>query len=378
MLTLTNAKNNMDISDSGIFSKDRFLYQLNTNRTNYFTSAFTVRIYYHIAFWIMLFLLTAVSQGYLTGALKYNIICFGIRLPFIAAVVYFNLYLLLPLFYYKGKLIFYVTLFILSALFTNAFNLFIFGILMKSGILPTALKADSQFTAFSFIGKEIFMITVMVLTTGIKLSKDYFLQRQKAEEMEREQLTTELSFLKSQLQPHFFFNTLNNLYALTLKKSDLAPEVVLKLSDFMSYVLYETDQEKTSLKKEISYIQNFIDLESLRFGVSPKVIFEINAQSEDIYLPPLLLLPFIENSFKHSPKSATANIEITIQLQICKNVLDLTVINPSSEVFNQTKKGGIGLRNVKRRLDLTYGQSYTLFQERKNNQFITKLHIQLS
>lgn len=360
-------------------NKKSMTYQQNVNRLNFITNAFTVRVYYHIAFWLMLFLLSAVSQGYLTGTLEYNMICFGIRLPFIVGVVYFNLYYLLPKFYYKGRLTIYLTILLLSALFSNTINLLFFGLIMKWELIPIALKADSQFTAFSFIGKEIFMITVIVLTTGIKLSKDYFLQQQKAEQVEKEQLTTELSLLKSQLQPHFFFNTLNNLYALTLKKSELAPEVVLKLSDFMSYVLYETDQEMTSLKKEIKYIQNFIDLESLRFGVSPKVNFEIDTISEDVFLPPLLLLPFIENCFKHSPKSAQTNIEITIKLSVSENKVNLFVINPcKEEIFNQNKKGGIGLRNVIRRLDLLYGQSYTLFQKRENNQYTTKLQILLS
>lgn len=368
----------MAISDSGIFSKDSVLYPLNVSSFTCFTNPFTIRIFYHLSFWFLLFLLTAVSQGYLTGSLKYNIICFGLRVPFIAAVVYFNLYFLLPKFYYKGRLALYVIIVLLAALLTNAVNLFLFGLLMKWSLIPPSLKADSQFTAFSFIGKEIFMITVIVLTTGIKLSKDYFLQMRKAEQIEKEQLTTELSLLKSQLQPHFFFNTLNNLYALTLKKSDLAPEVVLKLSDFMSYVLYETDLEKTSLKKEILYIQNFIDLETLRFGVKPKVVFEINDFSEDVFLPPLLLLPFIENSFKHSPKTAASNIEIKINLFVTDTVLDLMVVNPYSEIFDQKKKGGIGLRNVIRRLDLTYGKAYKLSQKSENNQFITNLKILLS
>lgn len=368
----------MDISDSNLLSKKGVSFQLNEHPFYCFANPLSIRIYYHIAFWLVLFLLSAVSQGYLTGHLEYNIICFGLRLPFIAGVVYFNLYYLLPVFYYKGKLILYITVLLATALLANALNLYIFGLLWKWSLIPIALKADAQFTAFSYIGKEVFMITVVILSTGIKLSKDYFLQKQKAEQVENEQLKTELSLLKSQLQPHFFFNTLNNLYALTLKKSDLAPEVVLKLSDFMSYVLYETDLEKTSLKKEINYIQNFIDLESLRFGVSPKVVFEINNFTEDIYLPPLLLLPFIENSFKHSPKSATSGIEIFIRLEVSQNKIELTVINPCSAVLNPEQKGGIGLRNVMRRLDLTYGQSYTLLQERKDNKFITQLQILVS
>ncbi|MDN5288511.1 MAG: hypothetical protein JWR38_4785 [Mucilaginibacter sp.] len=366
----------MKVTTANFYSFYKYPVQDQGGRLNSFRNAFTTRISYHIAFWVMLFLLNAVSEGYLTGALGNNIICFGVRLPFLLAVVYFNLYVLLPAYYYKGKLTPYLGWLLLCALGVNAINLLFFGVLMKAGILPLALKAESQFTAFSFIGKEFFMITVVGLSTGIKLSKDHFLQRQKAEMMEKEQLATELSLLKSQLQPHFFFNTLNNLYALTLKKSDLAPEVVLKLSDFMGYVLYETDQEKTSLMKEISYIQSYIDLESLRFGVRPEVIFEISGKCENIHLPPLLLLPFIENSFKHSLSSAAPEVKILIELKVYSDKLSLVVVNPCAEPIPTAKKG-IGLRNVKRRLDLIYDQSYQLFQERAHNQFTTKLEIQL-
>ena len=366
----------MNIATAYDYLSSKGPVQAQTVPVNRWRKALTSRIFYHVAFWVMLFLLNAVSQGYQSGAPLNTIICFGIQLPFLLLVVYVNLYVLLPTYYYNGKMTPYLGSLLLCSMGINALNLLFFGMIMKLGLLPIALKPESQFTAFSFISKGFFMITVVGLSTGIKLSKDHFLQKQKAGLLEKEKLATELSLLKSQLQPHFFFNTLNNLYALTLKKSDLAPEVVLKLSDFMGYVLYETDQEKTSLIKEISYIQSYIDLETLRFGVKPEVIFEISGNCEQIMLPPLLLLPFIENSFKHSLNSGAMEVKIHIDLRVTATKLNMTVVNPSAEPAPNTKKG-IGLRNVKRRLDLIYDRSYQLLQERTSNQFTTHLEIPL-
>ncbi|WP_082116318.1 sensor histidine kinase [Hymenobacter terrenus] len=335
------------------------------------------RLAQHIIFWSLLFLVNAVSIGYFAGALLENVLCFGIRLPFILAVCYLNLSVLLPAYYYKGHVLDYVALVVASALLLNALNLFVFQDLMRTGWLPVSLTRDAEFTAFNFVYKGFLMMTLVGLTSGIKLSKDHFVQKQKAESIEKEHLATELALLKSQIQPHFFFNTLNNLYALTLKKSDLAPEVVLKLSKLMSYVLYETDQERTSLPKELAYIQSYIDLESLRFSRPLTVDFTVSGNPEHVQLPPLLLLPFIENSFKHSIKSSGSAVHISIHVTLTEDRLCLLVSNPCTDHAASSSKG-IGLRNVKRRLDLLYEQAYTLRQERAHQQFTTQLDLLLT
>lgn len=332
------------------------------------------RFLYHFVFWATLFLFNAISLGYVSGFFYENILCFGLRFPFIIVVSYINMYYLLPEFYYKYKIVNYLVLIALSILVFNTANMGVFYYLFKNGSLPAQLAKESQFNEFNFGYKAFFMMSIVVFTCGIKLSKNHFLQQQKADLIDKERLATELTMLKSQIQPHFFFNTLNNLYALTLKKSDLAPEVVLKLSDFMSYVLYETDQERTLLTKEINYIKSYMDLESLRFGKQPVVTFEISGKCGQIFIPPLLLLPFIENSFKHSLSTGAQNIEISINLVVARNLISLVVTNPCMDP-QPNKKGGIGLRNVRRRLDLIYDKSYRLVQTRLDNKFTTKLEI---
>ncbi|WP_052732776.1 sensor histidine kinase [Hymenobacter terrenus] len=334
------------------------------------------RITSHLILWTLLYVINAISIGYLSGALHENIACFTLRVPFIIAACYLNLYFLLPNYYYKRRLLSYLSVVFLTAMVFNVLNLLLFITLLLNKWIPVNFEPSARVTAASFVYKGFFMMAMIGLTSGIKLSKDHFVQKQKAEAIEKEKLATELSLLKSQIQPHFFFNTLNNLYALTIKKSDLAPEVVLKLSELMSYVLYETEHERTSLLKEIAYIKSYIDLESLRFGRQLDVDFEINGDCDQVMLPPLLLLPFIENSFKHSMQSIGPMVRIAISLTLTGNGLSLLVANPCGETPPNTK--GIGLRNVRRRLELIYDTNYSLTQERTHNRFTTHLYLVLS
>src|SRR5262249_8589975 len=146
--------------------------------------------------------------------------------------------------------------------------------------------------------------------------KDSLLHRQWVKEKEKQYLETELNLLKSQIQPHFFFNTLNNLYSLTLKKSDLAPEIVLKLSALMSYMLYESNASLVPLTKEVSYLENYIDVEKLRFGQRLSVEFEKKGNMDQVNIPPMILILFVENSFKHGVKHNINKISITISLEV--------------------------------------------------------------
>lgn len=328
----------------------------------------------HITFWLLLFLFNTVTLGYLDGTTYENVICFLLRIPFILVASYINLYFLLPRFYYKNRLFTYIISLLVLIIIVNSINMIFLDELLTINMLPVTMGRKMNFTLLKFGYTAFYMMTMIGLTSGIKLSKDHYIQKQKAEMMEKERLTSELSMLKSQMQPHFFFNTLNNLYALTLKKSDLAPEVVLKLSELMSYLLYDTDNDTTSLIKEISYIKNYIDLESLRFEQPPEVNFEIIGNCDQVCLPPVLLLPFIENSFKHSVKSLVRPIRICIQLHISAENFKLKVTNPYAEPVSG-QKGGIGLRNVKRRLDLIYGDSYMLSQNHDYHIFKTELEI---
>jgi LytS/YehU family sensor histidine kinase len=201
---------------------------------------------------------------------------------------------------------------------------------------------------------------VLAFATSIKLTVDWVFEKRKAEQLVKLQLKTELNYLKTQIQPHFFFNTLNNLYALTLEKSNVAPSVVLKLSDIMQYVLYDVQESQIRLYDEISYIQNYIDLERLRFGERIHSNTDIKGSIDDVKVPPLLFLPFIENCFKHGAKE-NEKVQVNISFEILNNrTLFFTVENNFSTLVKVKNRPGIGIQNVKRRLELLFKSNFQL------------------
>jgi LytS/YehU family sensor histidine kinase len=173
---------------------------------------------------------------------------------------------------------------------------------------------------------------------------------------------------------------LNNLYSLTIDKSDKAPNLILKLSDLMKYFLYETGKEFQILENEISHIKDYIEIEKLRYDENLKVSFNIIGKTKNTIIKPLILIPLVENAFKHGARNSTKNSYITIQLESTKNSLNFKVENSFE---NSTKKikeqiGGIGLTNLKKRLELNYGpDDYSLDTIKKKNKYIAQLKLKL-
>jgi LytS/YehU family sensor histidine kinase len=241
---------------------------------------------------------------------------------------------------------------------------------------------ESDYTFYNVTVQMVREMYLVGFTAAIKFTKDWIQNQRRLafvseqmKEKEKQYLEAELNFLKSQIQPHFFFNTLNNLYSLTLKKSDHAPEVVLKLSDLMSYMLYESNPSKVSLNKEINYLQNYLDLEKLRFGKRLNVLFEMEGQIADKCIPPLILILFLENSFKHGAMNIAAKIDIEISLKVKDEFLFFQVKNPVADHDAVPGNMCIGLKNVRRRLDLLYGDTYKLETAEKDHKYIVSLKI---
>jgi hypothetical protein len=302
-------------------------------------------------------------------------------------LVYVNLYLLVPLFLLKRKFIFYFAALLLSLSAESTLNIYLHHLYGLGG--SPIFAATGDFNGRNFASQLLNGIYLLGLTTALKFLKDWMLQQKKLQEKERQQIALELNFLKSQVHPHFFFNTLNNLYSLTLQKSDLAPEVVLKLSNLMSYMLYESGAALVPLDKEIANLENYIALERLRFGNRLSLEFSHSPLPPDpIRIPPLILLTFVENSFKHGIGQSIGDGHISIALKIQQQQLLFTIDNsmetrsttanrypaghpsahptghhstPADPLTSPTgPTNGIGLKNVIRRLDLLYGPRYRL------------------
>lgn len=223
--------------------------------------------------------------------------------------------------------------------------------------------------------------TVVVVLLGFLIgtvmceTREWYIQDRKRKEMEKEKLLSELSFLKSQVNPHFLFNSLNGIYALAIKKSDKTPEALLQLSDLLRHMLYDADQRLVSLKKEVDYLKNYIQLQKLRLQEDAQISFEVEGDLSKKMIEPMLFIPFVENAFKHGVDSEGADIKI--KLNVKKNHLEFEVVNRISEAKSKDASSGIGLSNVKKRLDLHYGNDYVLNYGESQGFFKVDLHLNL-
>lgn len=205
---------------------------------------------------------------------------------------------------------------------------------------------------------------------------DYQKNQQTQREKENERLKSELSFLRSQISPHFMFNLMNSLVSLNRKKSNLVEPVLLKMSDLLRYMLYEKDDKQISLENEVKYLENYIDLQKIRFADYVEIEFLVHQPLLSKNIEPMLLIPFVENAFKHGVGMVEKPI-IKIELQTTPSHLSFRVTNKFSADKQEVKDGasGIGLANVKRRLELLYLDQYVLNVEEKDNLYTTDLKL---
>ncbi len=226
------------------------------------------------------------------------------------------------------------------------------------------------------------MMTLMILgiSTSVTLIQKWQADKQLRESLEKEKIGSELSFLKAQINPHFFFNTLNNIYALTHVDVENSRRALHKLSRMMRYLLYDTQAGITPLSKEVSFIADYIELMKLRLNDTTKVTFEGPLLNHDINIAPMLFLPYIENAFKHGVSSVEPSV-IAIELSLEDKFLEMKV---SNTIFNENtgiadNYGGIGLSNTKRRLDLLYPGKHTFSagKAENSNEFIVHLTLTL-
>jgi len=286
-------------------------------------------------------------------------------------------YVLIPKFFYPKKyLLFFLAL---------MGSIILFGII-EEGVVEKILSPDERGTnevtwqSIYFFFQEI-AIPLFALMT-VKFMFDNFKQQKKLEQIEKDNLTNELKFLKSQIQPHILFNSLNNLYEFTLSKSDKAPDLVLKLANVLRYVLYETSSEKVKLSKEFKFLKDYIDLQRMQFEGRGVLEFDEshNNNLEELEIAPFLLIPFIENSVKHSLGTKEKNVMVNIFLEVKEKNIKLLVSNnyeKSNIKSEDLTTKGIGLKNVKKRLDLLYPNQYELSIQESNTFYSVQLELGL-
>lgn len=279
------------------------------------------------------------------------------------ALFYFNYYYAIPRLYFKKKY---------SSLALSALLFLLFFFILNYLLLVTHVHTENE-NQQNAIGTSLslFMfIVVYAASFGLSLYKHWL-------QIKDQVVETELSFLKAQISPHFLFNTLNSIYSLALTKSDSAPEAIVKLSGLMRYSISESGQDKVSLQQEINYITNYIDLQKLRLTHKIKISYTVDGHIEGKIIAPFLLIPFIENAFKHGVNSEE-NSDIKIKIVITSYNILLEVVNNKVYLrYNEEKGTNIGIATTRKRLELLYPGNHSLNIENNNHEFKVSLKITL-
>ncbi|SHI86349.1 sensor histidine kinase [Aquimarina spongiae] len=345
---------------------------------------------YHLVFWMVYhFAWWSISVGDPVQAID-NILFspyttkFVFYVVFQALAVYFNLYYLIPKYLITGRYKIYLFALFLTIMITASF--IVSGYYLTPAI--TGLPFEELFKKPTSAYWDLFKsnalsstIASMTLAMSIKLGKNWIETRKREQELEKEKIETELKFLRSQFNPHFLFNTINSIFVLIHKNPDKASDSLAKFSDLLRYQLYECNASKISVEQELNYLNNFIELGSLRLDNSVRCDFNLpQATNDQLDIAPFILMPFIENAFKHVSQTHLQDNWISIHITINGSSLYMEVSNSVAQVHNNTdviKSNGIGLVNVKRRLALIYPDLHVLEISKELDKYKLRLQIQL-
>lgn len=311
----------------------------------------------HLLFWMLIlglwFLLR--YEDYSTPAVAFRITV--IKVVDLALMVYVTNYILIPQLLYKRKYILFGVIFICMIVSSSLLKMNIIGRITNNALLLN-LSGNLKDRIYDNIIPHIFLV---IAGAAIKFMFDQInLQKQMAE-MAKEKAEAELSFLKSQINPHFLFNSLNSVYFSIDKNNENAREILHKFSDILRYQLYETNGDKIPIEKELSYLKDYVDLQKLRKDENYSVVFNCSSDVKEFSIEPLLLIPFVENAFKHiSNRSGQLNY-IKLDMTRINGTFKFNIENSKENgILKNTQNGGIGLMNVKRRLELLYPGKYDL------------------
>jgi sensor histidine kinase YesM len=335
----------------------------------------TVRIAIHILFWLCAWFFFFFYYKRYSEINVYTFVASLINLFSAIATVYTFNYYLIPKLLLKNKrkkfiafafaaivMFFYVQLLL---------TLFLVVKLLQDGhrLFPEMIDVMMLFLNMFF---------VVFAAIAIKFYKRWNEKDYREQQVRKEKVEAELQMLKAQINPHFLFNTLNSIYVLAMKKSEQTANVVMKLSDILDYLLYKIDAPKIAVANEIQIIETYIELERIRFSDRVHINFTSCFKSKDIQIPPMLIIPFVENAFKHGVAKSMKKSWVKIAINETVHSLDIEISNSKSQNTANYKTGGIGLVNVKKRLDLLFGDRYKIHIFENNKRFDVFLSIPIN
>lgn len=308
-------------------------------------------------FWLCYVLFFGLFYGKYGHDYKLHLLETSFMLPFVMFASYTTIYAVLP-YYLRTKNI-ALTVVVLIVLL---FSVTLFERIFIRWLNHLPITSDSMFgVTFLYLFLETNFMVGMAF--AIKFCKIWFEHQQEKHDIEKKNLETELKLLKAQLHPHFLFNTMNNLYALSLEESSKTSEGIAKISNLLRSVLYECNEAEVALENEIELIRNYIDLEKMRYCSRLNVTFDVEGEVDGKKIAPMLLFTFIENSFKHGCSNDSENPYIQICINISKEAMNFTVENSKPKektALKEKKPGGIGLVNARKRLEIIYPGKHKL------------------
>lgn len=333
---------------------------------------------YHLAFWLVYI---AFWSFILRSGISWKRDIFNatIFIFFHLIVSYFNNYYLIEWFLFRKRYLAYLTSLFLSI------TLVIFPLSVATYRYIPLLEDSVQsiWTFNFFVYNFLFILFTVLLSSSIKLFRNWYIKEQANKALEKLNVESELKYLKAQINPHFLFNNLNNLYALTLKNSEMAPDVVLKLSNILRYGLYDSQKQKVSIEEDLQFIKDYIELEKLRLGEKTTINISTQGNLKGIQIEPFLFINFIENAFKHGANPTLGKSFISIQYLIDEEnkTLFFKISNSKPNKLNNLNHnsiGGIGLKNVQTRLNILYPNKHEIKIADETDTYTVSLKIKLT
>lgn len=329
------------------------------------------RWFMHFGFWLFVLFVYAIFFGHQNSNYLQTLFLVALLMPVTAGTTYFMNYFLVPRYLMKERL----GLFILYFIYTLIASIFLEMIIVLIIFILVAEWKVSNMTPAStdiiFLMAALLMIVFLGMT--IKMVMHWRKSKDDYHKLMLEKVEAELKFLKTQLNPHFLFNTLNNLYYLTSEKSDKAPVAILALSELLDYVLYDARAEFVSLRKELHYLENYISLESMRYEDRLKIKRSVSLMN-DTKIVPMVLVTLVENAFKHGVMSHAGEGIISVKIQTTQHEIIIEIGNSFSH-DTQKLNGGIGLDNLRSQLSLLYREDYKLELRTEGNYHTTFLKL---
>lgn len=330
---------------------------------------------WHVFFWTCLFLYEWLLQGSLNDCYEVSFRAALFNVPIIMIVTYFTIFITVERFLLRKKYIPFALCILVSMVFAGTLRRIVTFEIIYKVLYPE--RAKTLFLPPKMMIDAVYVQLIAILGSMIYVIRKWMEQQRVNESLMREKVAAELALLRSQVQPHFIFNTLNNIYMLSLKNSPLTSDMIYRLSALLSYMLYDSKRPLIEVEKEIDYIKNYINLEKIRYGERLDVQMCVVNDVRGVQVPPLLFLPLVENAFKHGVSNAVEGSWIHIDISLKKRVLIFKIENSLCHEKAQTNGfgNGLGLENLRKRLDILYPNNFELKILKDDDSHLTVLKL---